>query len=163
MKEETTGMVLPNELVAAIVADECRGDERAAARLRADCGKAVNDLIGARMPDGVAVRVAENTPDTVHVVLPHYSGESFGSGDSVTLSEAELRHIAGGIEFMVIATLFVAGLSFSVITGALLVTGGIIGGVLGAEAKASERAARERSAQRAASAVKTVGGDVGLT
>ena len=95
MKEETTGMVLPNELVAAIVADECRGDERAAARLRADCGKAVNDLIGARMPDGVAVRVAENTPDTVHVPLPHYSGEA-SAELAAAMSEAELAQISGG-------------------------------------------------------------------
>ena len=63
MKEETTNETLLNEVAAALVADGCRGDKRAAARLRSNCETALNDL-DMRVPDGVNIRVAENTPDT---------------------------------------------------------------------------------------------------
>ena len=163
MQEEITNITLTNEVAAALIADGCRGDKHVAKQVRANCGEAFNDLLGTRGPDGVDIRVTENTKDTVHVPLPHYSGESRGGGDdAAALSEAEQEQISGSVE-IVICALIVGGVSAGVVVGTLLVTGAIVGGVLGSEAKANERAARERSAQRAASSVKTVGGDVGLT
>ena len=115
MKEETAGMVLPNEMVSAIVADECRADGRMAERVRADCGGAMNDLMGVRVPDGVAVRIAENAPDTVHVPLPHYS-HKHSKGVAAVMSEAELEQISGGelIAGLILAACVVGGLSLAV-------------------------------------------------
>ncbi len=62
-------------------------DEAFKARLMND-PKAVLEEAGFELPDGLAVRVVENTDRTMHLVLPVPP-----EGD---LSQAELKRIAGG-------------------------------------------------------------------
>ncbi len=47
-------------------------------------------LHGVDVPSGVTVKIVEDSPTTLYLVLPHYSKHD--------LSEEQLREVAGGIE-----------------------------------------------------------------
>ena len=65
-------------------AERYRSDEAVRARV---AGGDTSDL-GFEVPDGVEVRVSEQTDDTYYFVLPPEPGQ--------TLSDDELGHVAGG-------------------------------------------------------------------
>ena len=113
-------MTLAKEVVAAIVADGCRNNKRTAEHLRLDCRRALEDLIGARVPDGVNISAAQNTADTVHVPLPHYS-RNLADEVIATMSEAELKQISGGE--IIVAGIIIAGI------GAVLISGVVVLGL----------------------------------
>ena len=153
MRGKTTNVSLISEVAAALIADGCRGDRRAAERLRSDCGTALNDL-DVRVPDGVDVRVAENTPDTVHVPLPHYSYGVSSGADAMSMSEEELRQISAGE--VVLAVAFTIGIAVTIVFG--VVVGSLAGsGVLSGGDSPSEPGAATTAR------VNTVGGDPGLS
>ena len=60
------------------------------ARLVADPKAAVEKELGRKLPDGVSVRVLEDSPQTVHLVLP----AALPKGQ---LDDAELESVAGGL------------------------------------------------------------------
>ena len=151
MREETTNVPLLNEVAAAFVADGCRGDKRAAERLRSDCRTALNDL-DVRVPDSVDVRVAENTPDTVHVPLPHYNHDEAAA---MTMTEDELKQISGGE--IIIAVCIGIGVTLT----AVVVVGGLaIGGVLD---RVAPIGSDSPSSSSATASVDTVGGNPELS
>jgi hypothetical protein len=76
-----------NALVDLIAA--CWKDEALKARFMAD-PKAVLAEYGMAVPDGMDVKVVENTDDCVHITMPEPPS---GSGD---LSDEELSNAAGG-------------------------------------------------------------------
>ena len=151
MKEEATNMTLANEVVAALVADGCRGDGRMAERLRSDCGKALGDL-GARMPDGMSIRVAENTPDMVHVPLPHY--KFCDEGAAATMSEDELKQISAGEVIIAVLIGVVGFVGFGTVIG-----GAVALGVLCEQGRFDTPSQTGRRVGTNAAAVNTVGGN----
>lgn len=103
-----------NEVVAAFLADTCRRDENFRARLREDARKTFADK-GVLPADEGAVRLVQNTADTVHVVLPCYDGFDKSFSD---LTDEQLQAISGG--GIIITILFATG-------GALAAVGGAVG------------------------------------
>ena len=71
------------------VFSKCREDAAFKKRFLADPG-AVLGAEGFDVPEGVEVKVVENLPGTLHIVLP----SELGSSD---LSDADLEQIAGGL------------------------------------------------------------------
>lgn len=67
-------------------------DEAFRQGLLEDPRSAVEQELGTRLPEGVEVRVVEETADTIYLVLPSASP----LGDSGELSEQELEVVAGG-------------------------------------------------------------------
>jgi hypothetical protein len=68
-------------------------DEEFRQRLLADPKAAVEqEMVGAQLPEGVEVRVVEETKDTIYLVLPSASPP----GEGVELSDQELEAVAGG-------------------------------------------------------------------
>ena len=62
-------------------------------RLIDDPKAAVEHELGTRLPEAVRVRVVEETPDTIYLVLPGTSPPGEEGGE---LSELELEAVAGG-------------------------------------------------------------------
>jgi hypothetical protein len=67
-------------------------DEDFRRRLLDDPKAAVEQELGKRLPEGVEVRVVEETAETIYLVLPGASAVGEG-GD---LSDEELQRVAGG-------------------------------------------------------------------
>jgi hypothetical protein len=67
-------------------------DESFRQRLLDDPRGIMEQELGSRMPEGVEVRVVEETADTIYLVLP--SASAVGEGGS--LSDRELDAVAGG-------------------------------------------------------------------
>ena len=80
-------------------------DEDFRQRLFDDSKGAVEQELGRRLPEGVEVRVVEETPDTIYLVLP--SASALGEGGS--LSDQELDAVAGGIEISTLDELTCSG------------------------------------------------------
>jgi len=70
-------------------------DEDFRQRLLDDPKGAVEQELGRRLPEGVEVRVVEETKDTIYLVLP--SASALG-GQGGSLSDQELDAVAGGID-----------------------------------------------------------------
>src|SRR5919107_3807179 len=68
-------------------------DEDFRRRLLEDPKAAVERELGSALPEGVQVRVVEETPDTIYLVLPSASALGDRGGE---LSEEELEAVAGG-------------------------------------------------------------------
>jgi ornithine cyclodeaminase/alanine dehydrogenase-like protein (mu-crystallin family) len=67
-------------------------DEEFRQRLLEDPKGAVGEELGTRLPDNVEVRVAEESADTIYLVLPSTSPIVEGE----ELSDRELEEVAGG-------------------------------------------------------------------
>ena len=68
-------------------------DEDFRQRLLEDPKGAVEQELGGRLPEGVEVRVVQESADTIYLVLP--SATPLG-GEGVELSDQELEAVAGG-------------------------------------------------------------------
>jgi hypothetical protein len=66
-------------------------DESFRRRLLEDPNAAVEEELGTRLPEGIRVRVVEESAHTIYLVLP--SSSPLGGGE---LSEQELEGVAGG-------------------------------------------------------------------
>ena len=67
-------------------------DEQLRRKLLSDPKGTVEQELGVKMPEAIAVRVVEETPDTIYLVLPPKA-----SGERATdLSDRELEAVAGG-------------------------------------------------------------------
>lgn len=67
-------------------------DDAFRARLLKDPRAAIEKEFGGKLPDGVTVRVHENSASEIHLVLPAHLDMS-----SRALSDNELEHVAGGV------------------------------------------------------------------
>ena len=67
-------------------------DEAFRQKLLADPQAALEEELGARLPDNIEIRAVEETADTVYLVLPSASLE----GEGGELSDRELEAVAGG-------------------------------------------------------------------
>ena len=70
-------------------------DEDFRQKLLDDPKGAVEQELGRRLPEGVEVRVVEETKDTIYLVFP--SASALG-GQGGSLSDQELDAVAGGID-----------------------------------------------------------------
>jgi hypothetical protein len=68
-------------------------DESFRQRLLDDPKGIIEQELGSRMPEGVEVRVVEESADTIYLVLPSASAVGEGGG---SLSDRELDAVAGG-------------------------------------------------------------------
>ena len=68
-------------------------DEELRRRLLADPKGTIEEEIGARLPEEIEVRVVEETPEVVYLVLPPRASVSEQGGE---LSDRELEVVAGG-------------------------------------------------------------------
>jgi hypothetical protein len=68
-------------------------DDAFRGRLLEDPKAAVERELGKRLPEGVQVRVVEETADTIYLVLP---GRSAGAQAGGGLSDRDLESVAGG-------------------------------------------------------------------
>ncbi|MGF1470883.1 MAG: NHLP leader peptide family RiPP precursor [Rubrobacteraceae bacterium] len=68
-------------------------DEQLRQRLLADPKATIEQEIGASLPEEIAIRAVEETPDTVYLVLPP---KLQSSPEGSELSEQELESVAGG-------------------------------------------------------------------
>ena len=75
--------------VVGVIVSKARAESPFRAKLLADGNDALKAL-GIRVPEGVTVKFVEDTPAVWHFVIPAEEGE---------LSDAELDHVAGGINF----------------------------------------------------------------
>ena len=69
-------------------------DEAFRQRLMEDPKGAVEQDLGARLPEEVRVVALEETPDTIYLVLP---GTRMAGAEGVELSDRELESVAGGL------------------------------------------------------------------
>ena len=67
-------------------------DESFRQRLLADPHAALEEELGARLPDNIEIRAVEETADTIYLVLPSASP----AGEGGELSDLELEAVAGG-------------------------------------------------------------------
>jgi hypothetical protein len=77
------------DMEAEIIARAMK-DEGFARELRADPRAVLEREVGGRLPEGIEIKVVEETPDTLYLVLPARPSPD------VELSEAELDRVAGG-------------------------------------------------------------------
>ncbi|MGF1472236.1 MAG: NHLP leader peptide family RiPP precursor [Rubrobacteraceae bacterium] len=68
-------------------------DEELRQRLLADPKATIEQETGARLPEEIEVRCVEETPDTIHLVLPPRVQDAAESGG---LSDQQLDAVAGG-------------------------------------------------------------------
>ena len=69
-------------------------DEAFRQRLIEDPKGAVEEELGARLPEGVRVQAVEETQDTIYLVLP--SSTPIAGAEGAELSDQELESVAGG-------------------------------------------------------------------
>jgi hypothetical protein len=69
-------------------------DEGFARALRADPKAVVEREVGGKLPEGIEVRLVEETPDTLYLVLPARPSPGH------ELSDAELEQVAGGFNWL---------------------------------------------------------------
>lgn len=70
-------------------------DEAFRQSLLSDPKGAIEQELGARLPEETEIRVVEETPETIYLVLPPRDAASQGGGE---LSDRELEAVAGGWE-----------------------------------------------------------------
>jgi hypothetical protein len=75
--------------------DKSVADETFRERLLADPRGALERELGRSLPEGIEVKVVEETPESVYLVLPPKAATSQGGGE---LSERDLEAVAGGFE-----------------------------------------------------------------
>jgi len=85
MSEATTS---PHDLEREIIARALK-DPQVRAQLLSDPHTAIAAAFGVKAADGVQIRVIEQEPNTIYLLLP--------AEDTGELSEAELRKVAGGV------------------------------------------------------------------
>jgi nitrile hydratase alpha subunit len=73
--------------------DRSLEDEAYRRRLQENPKAAVEQELGARLPEEVRVMVVEETADTIYLVLPFVSTDAQEAGE---LSDRELEAVAGG-------------------------------------------------------------------
>ena len=88
---EPTG-VTPEEARWGLIQRSAQ-DENLRRRLLEDPKSAVEQEIGAKLPEGIEIRVVEETPETIYLVLPP-TGSTSQRGNE--LSDRELEAVAGG-------------------------------------------------------------------
>ena len=71
--------------------------------LCSDSKKTIGSLFNQPVPEGLNIRTVQNTADTIHVALPHYSNQ--GDASNFTLSDEDLLQICGGFEVWLAALL----------------------------------------------------------
>ncbi|MGF1470890.1 MAG: NHLP leader peptide family RiPP precursor [Rubrobacteraceae bacterium] len=71
-------------------------DEELRQKLLSDPKAAIEQEVGARLPDGVEIRAVEETPETIYLVLPPKPEVASEGGE---LSDEELEAVAGGAWF----------------------------------------------------------------
>ena len=122
MTNEMTETMIP-EITSAIIADKCRGDAAFAKDLKSNPVASLESKLDISLKDsGVDIRVAQNTPEQVHVVLPHYTNvEEVYSATQLT--EEEMAQLAGGE--VVVTALIVTGVVLLVALPTLAIAGGI--------------------------------------
>jgi Nitrile hydratase, alpha chain len=68
-------------------------DESFRQRLLADPHAALEEELGARLPDNIEIRAVEETADTIYLVLPNVSP----AGEGGEISDQALDAVAGGL------------------------------------------------------------------
>lgn len=71
------------------IIERAQGDPAFREQLKSDPNAAIKEVTGVELPAGLVVTVLEDTPSTLHLVLP-------ASGSGAALSDAELEQVAGG-------------------------------------------------------------------
>ena len=94
MNQQTIDSPVMNETLSAVIADQCREDKGLAASLLSNSRKAMGDLTNVPVSDSVDISVVQNTPDTVHIPLPHYA--SWEKADHEKLTEDQMAQLSGG-------------------------------------------------------------------
>ena len=116
-KTEASEMIAP-EITSAIIADKCRVDAAFAKDLKSEPVASLESKLDISLKDsGVDIRVTQNTPEQVHVALPHYKNmEEMSNYHQMT--EEEMAQIAGGEVFIAV-----------IVTVAVVVVGGALFGI----------------------------------
>ena len=81
---------LTRDQIGAAIAQKAWKDEAFHKEVLANPNKVYEEHIGQALPPGVVIKVVEDTPTTVHFVIP---AKPAGAGE---LSDAELEGVAGG-------------------------------------------------------------------
>jgi hypothetical protein len=92
--------------IGAIIAQKAWKDETFHREVLADPSKVYEKHLGRPLPPGMTIKIIEDTPNTVHFVIP---ARPPAPGE---LSDAELEGVAGGATPLV--SLLTAGVFFSV-------------------------------------------------
>ena len=82
----------PEDLRRGLI-EKSAQDEGLRRRLLEEPKGTVEEELGASLPEGVEIRIVEETPETVYPVLPPKASASRESGE---LSDRELEAVAGG-------------------------------------------------------------------
>ena len=82
---------LTRDQIAAAIATKAWKDDAFHKEVLADPNKAYEHHTGQKLPPGLTLKVVEDTPNTVHFVIP---ARPPAAGE---LSDAELENVAGGV------------------------------------------------------------------
>ena len=97
------------DAISAAIAEKAWKDEAFHKDVLANPNKVYEQFMGTPVPPGMTIKVLEDTPTTVHFVLP---AKPANAGE---LSDAELEDVAGGVTPTVIAVsaagTFVSGIT----------------------------------------------------
>lgn len=109
---------LMNEIVSAALAAGCLKDEEFRANLEAGKLAAIIGQESADLLDNnnIAVRMVQNTADTVNIVLPCYEAldEAW-----MEMTDEQLEKIAGGVVFEIVTVCTLIGVGVSLTIGAI--------------------------------------------
>ena len=112
---EAAGEISRDQISAAI-AEKAWKDEAFHKEVLANPNKAYEQYLGRPVPAGMTIKVVEDTPNTVHFVIP---AKPANAGE---LSDSELENVAGGLTPTFIAT-FAAASFVGQITASMAIEG----------------------------------------